>query len=145
MDRDTKKKIIASVIMLLFFGSIIAFALISAIPGGTNYVHWHAKLVILIDNQQIQIPAGVGLTGNEEHPAVVHTHDIDNIMHKEGPDTLALGNFFEVWGKTFNSTCIFEFCNNEEKTVKMTVNGNPNTEFDKYIFRDQDVIVIDYS
>ena len=150
MNRETKKQLIVYFILFVFVGSALSFAVIYALPGsgpGKEYVHWHAQLNIIINGEEITIPANVGIpvdSGNNVHPEVIHTHATDNILHKEGPADLTLGNFFDVWDRTFSSECIFDFCNSEEGTVKMYVNGQPNTEFGDYIFKDNDIIAIEY-
>ena len=144
MKKETKKQIIVFFILFIFLFSSISYAIIYVFPV-TNTVHWHAKLNIYIEGELLTIPANVGLTGAEVHPAVIHTHDIDNILHKEGPADLTLGNFFEVWEQTFTSTCILEFCDNSTHQLRMTVNGIDNMEYGDYVFQDQDVIEIDYS
>ena len=64
------------------------------------------------------------------------------VQNKEG---LKLGQFFKVWEKKFSSGCIFEFCNGEKGQVKMTVNGRENKDFENYVMRDKDKIVINYN
>lgn len=120
-------------------------------------IHWHPELVIYIKGQKQEIPQNVGIgpqyTNNkwynkEMGMAEIHTHEDLPLLHWEVPngpvakDKVRLGTFFEVWGKTFNSTQIFDKRNGPEGTVKMTVNGQPNTEFDNYLVNDKDKIEI---
>lgn len=51
---------------------------------------------------------------------------------------------FEVWGKPFNTNQIFDAQDGQGGIVTMTVNGQPNTEFEKYQVKDKDQIVISY-
>ena len=44
---------------------------------------------------------------------------------------MKLGRFFEVWGKDFIEL---------GPTVKMTVNGEENTELENYVMQDKDKI-----
>ena len=111
----------------------------------TAGVHWHPHLSIKIRGQEQAIPAGIGLGITEESP--LHTHEADGIIHLEfagrvTEDDARLGKFFQVWGKTFNSECIFENCNGPDGHLKMFVNGQPNTQFGDYIMRDGDQIEI---
>jgi hypothetical protein len=81
---------------------------------------------------------------------MMHTHDESGVLHWEvvhipKREDLYLGNFFQGWGKTFNKTCIFQFCNGPEGSVKMFVNGKRNNNFEKYVIRDGDKIVIEFS
>ena len=121
-------------------------------------IHWHPKLKIIINGEKQLIPVGIGInigksmdyeiSGMRMSPT--HTHESDGTIHLENnrpwqkPETLTLGYFFKVWDKNFNSSCIFEYCNNENGTLTMTINGKPNYEFDKYVMHDKDKIVIEY-
>ncbi len=121
-------------------------------------IHWHPKLTIIIKGEKQVIPPNIGISiGNNMDNQVsgmrmspTHTHESDGTLHLENnrpwlkPETLTLGYFFEVWGKNFNSSCIFEYCNGEDGKLIMTVNGNLNQEFDKYVMHDGDDIVLEY-
>ena len=121
-------------------------------------IHWHPHLKIIIKGEEQNIPTGIGINlGNNMDSDIsgmgmspTHTHTADGIIHMENnrpwqkPETLTLGYFFKVWNKNFNSSCIFDYCNNENGTLAMTVNGQINYEFDKYFMHDKDEIVIEY-
>lgn len=129
---------------------------IEQIPPGE--VHWHPRLTILIDGEQIPIPTGIGITiGNRVDTRLsgmrmspTHTHESDGTIHLENrnprskPETLTLGYFFDVWDKQFNSTCIFDYCT-DDGTLRMAVNGKENYEFQNYMMRDKDEIYIEYT
>lgn len=107
-------------------------------------IHWHASLEVAAKGERQKIPAGIGL-GTVHLP--VHTHEEDNIIHLEFPSSvrendIRLKRFFNIWGEQFSGSCILEFCNGEDGTVKMFVNGEPNDEFENYILRDGDQIKI---
>lgn len=111
-----------------------------------NGLHWHPKLEIFIKGEKQEIPEGIGLKPVEQP---IHTHDSSGTIHLELPglvkkDDLNLGRFFKIWGKGFNSECIFDKCNGEDGKVKMWVNGQENQEFEKYSMRDGDTIEIRY-
>lgn len=105
-------------------------------------MHIHPQIFIKIKGQEEKIPASIGLSPNCMKP--IHTHDSTGTMHLEFPvkRDVKLGEFFKVWGKEFNSTQIFNKQNGPEGTLKMLVNGQPNTEFENYIMRDKDQIEI---
>lgn len=109
-----------------------------------NGIHWHSELSIYINGIKQEIPKNIGI-GAIHLP--IHTHDENGIIHLEiqgvvKKEDTALGRFFENWKKQFNQNCIFNFCNNENKKIKMLVNGKENTEFDSYQMRDNDKIEI---
>lgn len=118
-------------------------------------VHWHPEVSIYIKGEKQKIPTdlGVGTSYSSNlfyDPMMqmtdIHTHSSDGILHWEvmsGPvmkGHAKLKAFFNVWGKTFNSNQILDSQNGTEGTVKMIVNGQPNTEFENYIVKDKDKI-----
>ena len=121
-------------------------------------IHWHPKLKIIINGEEQLIPVGIGInigksmdygiSGMRMSPT--HTHESDGTIHLENnrpwikPETLTLDYFFKIWGKNFNSSCIFEYCNSNYGTLTMTVNDKPNFEFEKYMVHDKDEIIIEY-
>ena len=100
-------------------------------------LHSHPQLEIYVKGEKQEIPAGLGMGGGHKP---IHTHDDAPIVHLEFPakvtkDDTRLGEFFTVWGKDFR-----EF----GQTVTMTVNGEPNTEFENYQMKDGDKIELRY-
>lgn len=109
-------------------------------------VHWHPTLRITVQGETVAIPANLGLGGIH---ADIHTHDTTGKLHVEmsrpvRKSDLRLARFFEVWGKQFTSRCVVDTCSETEGKVKMTVNGQPNTEFENYLMQDKDKIEITY-
>ncbi|MBS3114519.1 hypothetical protein J4448_05445 [Candidatus Woesearchaeota archaeon] len=159
-----KKKIIYLIITAVLIFSVI-FLLIKK-PSNSNTtlevpkkpIHWHPKLKIIINGEEQFIPPNIGITiGNniDNHisgmrMSPTHTHESDDTIHLENnkpwlkPETLTLGYFFEVWGKNLNNSCIFDYCNGENGSLTITVNGQSNFEFEKYIMHDKDEIIIEY-
>ena len=100
-------------------------------------MHAHPQLEIYVKGEKQEIPTGLGMVGGHKP---MHTHDDVPIIHLEFPakvtrDDTRLGKFFDVWGKDFR-----EF----GQTVTMTVNGEPNTELEKYQMKDGDKIILNY-
>lgn len=112
-------------------------------------IHWHPRLTVLIKTEKQDIPADFGL-GAVHSP--IHTHAADSkegVLHMEmsglvTKDETKLNKWFQLWSKQFNSNCIFAKCNGPEGTVKMTINGEENKEFDNYLMKDGDNIEIRY-
>ncbi len=109
-------------------------------------IHWHPQLEIYANGEQIEIPANIGLFGNN---ASMHTHDNTGELHLETggvvrENDVRLSRFFEIWGKEFNSGQLLGFENGNGSIIKMFVNGEENTEFENYIMRDGDRIEIRY-
>lgn len=109
-------------------------------------LHWHPELAISIKGTPQEISPNLGI-GAAHNP--MHTHDSTGVLHLEfqglvTQDDIRLGKFFELWKKPFSSTCILDSCNGPDDQVKMTVNGQPNTEFERYIMHDKDKIEITF-
>ena len=122
-------------------------------------IHWHPQLAIYIKGKKQVIPANIGIgkqyASSKWYDPMMsmtdfHTHDTSGELHwevMEGPvtkDHVTLKAFFEVWGKPFNSNQILDVKNGPDGTVKMFVNGQPNTEFENYQVKDKDQIEIKY-
>ncbi|MEK6929031.1 MAG: hypothetical protein AABW65_03725 [Nanoarchaeota archaeon] len=107
-------------------------------------LHIHSTLDIIIDGKKQFIPASIGIAQNIMRP--IHTHDGAGEVHIEGPcrRDFTIGEFFKIWGKKFDSQCIFDSCT-DKGIVKMKINGNENSEFEKYIMKEHDKIVIEYT
>ena len=159
-----KRKIIY--LMAIFIVIVVAVFILFKKPSSSDNVvnipkkpiHWHPKLKIIIKGEEQFIPPNIGISiGNniDNHisgmrMSPTHTHESDGTIHLENnrpwqkPETLTLGYFFKVWGRNFNSSCIFEYCNSNYGTLTMTVNDKPNFEFEKYMVHDKDEIIIEY-
>lgn len=147
------KTYIIIVIGILIIGGIVFFSQNnnSSKEGGEKIIskqgiHWHVKLNIKINGKDIEIPAGIGL-GRIHLP--IHTHNEDGIIHLEFSRTvrekdITLGRFFEIWNKKFSRQCIFDKCVGENSTIKMTVNGIENNDFENYVMQNNDEIEIIY-
>ncbi len=109
-------------------------------------LHIHPVLSIRLESEgkKIVIPTNVGVGSNIMRP--IHTHDDTGTLHVESPCNreFKLGEFFGVWGQTFNRTCIFQYCNNGSNNVHLIVNGKESNEFENLILRDNDQIEIVY-
>ena len=137
MRRVTKIALIAVVVG----GSVGAFVWYLAsrppVPEGEivsrNELHWHPELVIYVKGVKQEIPADIGI-GAVHQP--IHTHDATGTLHLEfqglvRKHDITLGQFFKNWGRDMQS-----FGGN----VKMTVDGEENTEFENYVMQDKDKV-----
>lgn len=122
-------------------------------------IHWHPVLKIYVKGQRREVPPNIGIgkqyAGSKWYDPMMemtdfHTHDSSGKLHwevMEGPvtrDHVTLGAFFQVWGQKFDSTHILDQTSGSGGQVKMTVNGQPNAEFNNYSVKDGDKIVISY-
>lgn len=137
----------------------------AAVDNQPMAMHVHPNLTIKIDGKSVMIPVNVGIEPElyKDHTldtygmkmpdmssmpvmAPTHTHDSSGIIHVESTVVrdYTLGEFFNVWGVAFTSTCIMDKCNDGTKTVKMLVDGQPSTEFRDHILKDGEQIIIEY-
>lgn len=120
-------------------------------------IHYGPKLSITVRGKNIEIPANVGMGAEYSQSRFydsmmsmtnVHTHDASGELHwevMEGPvkkGHVKLSVFFEIWGQPFNANQILEYTKSETEKITMTVNGQPNTDFENYIVKDGDKIEI---
>jgi hypothetical protein len=101
---------------------------------GANYVyHWHTQLAIYSNNIPFTIPADIGISAGCLEP--VHTHRTDGTIHIE--TTVArlysIGDFFRVWGKSFDSP------------TPMLVNGTTTTPNANTVLYDGETITLYYA
>ncbi len=146
MKREKKKQIMSAIILLVFSGSILTYAIMFAFPEEEKEGVWKVGLLIYIYGEPIQIPAGIGVFN--ETKSKLYTLSNDNIIYKKGSEEATLGEFFKIWGKEFNRTCILDYCNNENHSMRMYVRKNgkwvENFDYDSYVLKNGDVILIDY-
>ena len=137
MRRVTK----IALIMVVVGGSVGAFVWYLAsrppVPEGEivsrNELHWHPELVIYVKGVKQEIPADIGI-GAVHQP--IHTHDATGTLHLEfqglvRKHDITLGQFFKNWGRDMQSF---------GENVKMTVDGEENTEFENYVMQDKDKV-----
>lgn len=103
----------------------------------SNGLHWHPELSIYVKGIKQEVPANLGLLGIE---MPIHTHDSSGVIHLEigglvQKSDITLGRFFKVWGKDIHSF---------GASMKMTVNGKENTEYENYLMQDKDKIELHY-
>jgi hypothetical protein len=89
-------------------------------------LHIHQHIDIFIRGQATAVPAEIGIvTSPSTVFAPIHTHDASGIVHVESPVVrdFSLGEFFDVWGVPFTSTCIGSLCNSGNERLQVFANG----------------------
>jgi hypothetical protein len=146
VKKATKNRLITIFILLIFLGSSLAYAFISAFPTGSSSDQWQARIIITINEDQYPIPSDIGIVGNETK-GKIFTGNTNGIIYKTVNGYVTLKDFFDTWGQTFNSTCVLDYCNTNTSSVKMyTWNGKwvTNSAFEFYVIKSGDNILIDY-
>lgn len=155
--RELRRKlwISSAVLALVALGALVAYGLTHEPPlkplteicyDGHESIryHYHVQLTIIIDGEQQPIPADIGISESCMRP--VHTHDEPGKIHIETEERrdATLGDFFQIWGRTFNSQQIFDSVVDEDDTLNMTVDGEPSNKYEKLVLYDDMEIVIEY-
>lgn len=154
MSTEKKVILIGGIITALFlFGAVFLLSKSdnSDIPEdqiiARNGLHWHPKLSIYMKGEKRELEDAIGL-GAVHQPMHTHTEDYKNgVVHMEmkgvvTKDETKLGNFFRIWGKPFSATKLFDQESTQSGTIKMTVNGKENNEFENYQMKENDTIEI---
>ncbi len=131
--------IVGAIALLIVGGTWWSSSINSSDPSviSRSGLHWHPTLTIYVKGEKFEIPQNIGL-GAVHSP--MHTHDDLPIIHLEYSGIVRekdamLGQFFKNWGRDMRS-----FGTN----MRMTVNGEENTEYENYIMRDGDKIELRY-
>ncbi len=138
--------IVAIALAYFMYGNMTADPLDYILKDHTDIVlHKHIKMNIEFLGESIDIPQKVGITSKGMR--VIHTHDGSGEIHIEGPyaHQYYLRDFFKIWGKNFNRTCLFDECINENYTLQFFVNGKPNSLFENLPLVDDNEIKIIYA
>lgn len=112
--------------------------------------HAHADFKVYIDGKAIDFSvAKYQSVEGKELNSDVHLHDNKGNLihlHKQG---IKLGEFFKSLQMQLTGTCLVvdtgeKYCSSGNSTLKMFVNGKPNTKFSEYVPEDLDRILITY-
>jgi len=111
--------------------------------GGIS-MHIHPKLRIEIAGTTFPIPTNIGI--NPSCMMSLHTHDDSGVIHAEYPTQrdFTLGNFFSNWGKDFSQNQIFDNFVDDTRSLSITVDGQPNYDFENLVLKDDQDILIKY-
>jgi len=105
-------------------------------------LHIHPILEIEILGEKQIIPGNIGIS--DRGMRVIHTHEPDGILHIESPypHQFYLADFFTIWGRNFDSSCVFNYCVDENHSLKVFVNGAENDQYWNIALYDKDKIKI---
>ncbi len=146
MKSNEKKQFYAILVLLLFVGSSIAYALSFFLPE-ENSIHWHARPLINICNKNLDLPQNVG-------SGIMHTEN-DGLIHIEGilkdKSQITLGAFFNSIGTKFSKDSIANYKNGDtcpngkSGSLNVLVNGERIEDPENYVLKNGDNILIDFS
>ena len=78
-----------------------ANAAVPLLDAESEVTHTHTELVIMVDGEQVEVPANIGIDERIGKIAALHTHRTDGILHVESPeveDMYTLDQFFQLYG-----------------------------------------------
>ena len=88
-------------------------------------VDLEARLEVTVNEQPMEVPAGVGTHGQARAP--LHTHGADGTIHVASSVVrdYTLGQFFDVWGLRFGRGCIGPLCSDDLYELRVLEDGQP--------------------
>lgn len=112
-------------------------------------VHEHADFKVYLNGQAVNFAQQKYMSSKENLVNnFMHLHDMDGDVMHQHMSTTTLSDFFESLNMKFDDECFVidntSYCSNDNKTLKMYVNGIKNDQFGSYDFNDLDKILITY-
>jgi len=99
-----------------------------AVFNGVAFGNFTIKLRIIIDGENVAIPAGAGEFPGGTSFAVAEDGDGTIRFRDLTARNFTLGEFFQAWGVTFNSSHIGRFPETSSRQIRMTIDGIANTQ-----------------
>ncbi len=150
------KKMAFTGIVLLVAGFLV-YSFLTAPPVAAPYtpgsVHWHTTLSMVTCGQPLSLPRAPpgGMLG----PEIRHLHDNDNKIHIEAQvqrkEDIMVEAFLADIGVAFNEKQLGNYKEGDKcpdgkaGKVSFTVNGKPNTEYEKHVMQDGDRMEIKFA
>jgi len=122
----------------------------------TFHIHMETKFDICGKNINLPLEHG-SLEKSHTHKERNYMHFHERLPYDQASgqllDTtpLQLNSLMNEFDIRFNDRCVAEYCNGDScpdgkpGTIRMFVNEQPNTEFDKYVWKDGDEILITFN
>lgn len=96
-------------------------------PMGTAE-HYHPQVRIIVNGNEVQVPANIGVDPATGAMSAVHTHTSDGTIHIEAAtvgEVFTLGQLFIEWGVKLTPTQIGGVHAKDGQKVTVTSNGKP--------------------
>lgn len=116
-------------------------------PDIRNIYHVHADFLVMVNGKEIDF----NRTEFDYVNPAIHMHIANfqghRVIHIESRSA-GMSDFFSSLDMSFTGTCFAaddeQYCNNDEKKLKLYVNGVQNEEFERYRPQDMDRILLTY-
>lgn len=145
-----KSTLLIAVALALILGGSVGLFLNSEDDSKNLDYHTHADFKVYIDNVQVDFAQEKYMTSENKILHIhVHMHDLDGGIIHHHKENVTMKIFFESMKVNFANNCFIldteaSYCNENNKTLKMFVNGIQNREMENYVFNDLDRILITY-
>ena len=153
-SRTKKPKLIVLCVLIVAVAGIAIFMNYAHPKSSTSVpidtmgmMHLHTHLTLVIDGKEEQVPANIGIDPSlwNDHSldsygmkgmTVLHTHDTSGTIHVESykVQDYTFGQLLDIWKPDLVGDKIF-----------MTVNGQPVQDYQNYIFKDGDKVILSVS
>jgi hypothetical protein len=90
--------------------------------------HFHAHLDVLVNGQNVPVPANLGVAAAGNAMAELHTHDATGMLHIEAPTpnkSYTLGQVFDEWNVMLSATALGGLKTDATHTLTAYINGKP--------------------
>ena len=151
VEAKARSKTIRRAVILLVIAAIVvgagylAFSRASSGPGigPLNSAHEHADWMLYINGKAIDLDGAQYKIKSD----YVHMEGTNHAIHMHATN-VPLGYFIETLGMKLTSTSIavegVTYRNEGDKKLRMFVNGNENFDYDRYVLKSVDKILIVY-
>lgn len=101
------------------------------LPEEAFVMHIHAHLSVFYNGQAVEVPAKIGIDGQDRFISALHTHAAMGVIHIESPTArdFTLGQFFTEWGVPLDG-------------AKVYVSGQPVAETTGLVLTNDQVIAV---
>jgi hypothetical protein len=112
------------------------------LPGLSEVIeHYHAHLRVVVDGQDVVVPANIAIDAATQTAAPIHTHDERGVIHVEADQEGFRGtiqNVFDLWGVKLDHQCLGGFCDG----VEIYVNGEQINDLNYHLEQHDAVTVV---
>jgi hypothetical protein len=113
------------------------------LPGLSETVeHYHAHFRLVLDGEDnVIVPANIGLDQDNQVFSPIHTHDERGVIHIEADQKdfrATIGDVFDIWGVRLDDQCVGGYCGG----VKIYVNGKLEPQGRDYKLQSHDAVTI---
>ncbi|MCW2858559.1 MAG: hypothetical protein JWP48_267 [Actinoallomurus sp.] len=106
----------------------LALSVMSVLIGTAK--HFHAHLDVMVNGQNVPVPANLGVAATGNAMVELHTHDATGMLHIEAPTSnkrYTLGQVFDEWNVLLSATAIGGLTTDATHILTAYINGEQQT------------------